>query len=127
MILMEGLFFIVPILLVLKPATTPLAVFSLLRLIWGPLIHMNIDLRWPKPFSYILSSPFTHRWHHSKENERCNYAGIFILWDVIYGTFYSPEYRCKETGFTDEQEYPRHILTRLIYPLNKLFKKTNTE
>jgi len=123
-IMIEGMVFILPIIVILDPNPAALVAFGSIRLIWGPLIHMNVNLHWFFPLSHILSSPFTHRWHHSKAHERCNYAGVFILLDVIFGTFYAPEHKCEETGFENEENYPmRSIFTSLIYPLNKLFKK----
>lgn len=44
------------------------------------------------PLEYILNTPSHHRVHHGR-NPYCidkNYAGVFIIWDRIFGTF-APE------------------------------------
>ncbi|CAF0733519.1 unnamed protein product [Rotaria sordida] len=41
------------------------------------------------PFEYILNTPSHHRVHHGR-NPYCidkNYAGVFIIWDRLFGTF----------------------------------------
>ena len=40
-------------------------------------------------FEYIFNTPSHHRAHHGKNKEYIdkNYAGIFIIWDRIFGTF----------------------------------------
>ncbi|CAF3091976.1 unnamed protein product [Rotaria socialis] len=41
------------------------------------------------PFEYILNTPSHHRVHHGR-NPYCidkNYAGVFIVWDRLFGTF----------------------------------------
>jgi sterol desaturase/sphingolipid hydroxylase (fatty acid hydroxylase superfamily) len=118
-ILIEGLVIILPIMMILSPSTEPMIIYGSIGTFWGPMIHMNCNIKWIYPLNYILSSPFTHRWHHSKENERCNYAGIFILYDVIFKTFYNPVAMCKETGFLDEENYPKNPLRSLFYPFIK--------
>jgi len=44
------------------------------------------------PFDYIMNVPGHHQIHHGR-NSSCidkNYAGVFIIWDRIYGTFADP-------------------------------------
>lgn len=39
--------------------------------------------------SYVLNCPQHHRLHHAKNKvyHDCNYGGIFIIWDKLFGTF----------------------------------------
>eukprot|EP00755_Sulcionema_specki_P028150 Sspe_Gene.89288::Locus_61076_Transcript_1_1_Confidence_1.000_Length_1490::g.89288::m.89288/K15537/AGMO; alkylglycerol monooxygenase len=41
------------------------------------------------PLEYVLNTPSHHRMHHRPPGN-CNYAGVLILWDRLFGTF-APE------------------------------------
>ena len=43
----------------------------------------------PKPIEYIFNTPSHHRVHHGVNNPYLdrNYAGIFMIWDRMFGTF----------------------------------------
>merc|ERR1712107_332507 len=57
----------------------------------GLLSHSNIDTHCGV-LSYIFNTPENHRWHHSPsvEESNSNYSELFTLWDIVFGTFYSP-------------------------------------
>lgn len=38
------------------------------------------------PLEYILNTPFHHRMHHRPPGN-CNYAGVLIIWDRLFGTY----------------------------------------
>ena len=38
------------------------------------------------PLEYVLNTPSHHRVHHRPGGE-CNYAGVLIIWDRLFGTF----------------------------------------
>ena len=107
---------IIIILTILSANHLSVAIVGFIRMLWGPFIHMNSNVKWIYPFSHIFTSPFTHRWHHSIQNERCNYSNFFIFFDVILGTFYNPDHYCKETGFKDEEIYPQLPSLSIIHP-----------
>lgn len=50
------------------------------------------------PLEWVLNTPSHHRVHHARQGKYldCNYAGVFIIWDRLFGTF------------TEEQEEPRY-------------------
>ena len=52
-------------------------------------IHTDVVGRLPLGLEYIFNSPMAHRMHHRPPGN-CNYAGMFIFWDRIFGT-YTPE------------------------------------
>lgn len=121
-ILFESYLLIIPTLILLNPKMEALGAYGAIGLLWGPLIHLNVGWKWPFPFSHILSSPHTHRWHHArKKGVYCNYAGIFIFYDVLFGTFYSPEESCKEIGFEGDETYIKTPLPMLVYPFQKIY------
>lgn len=49
-------------------------------------IHTDVVNRVPLGLEYILNTPMAHRLHHRPPGNR-NYAGMFIIWDRIFGTY----------------------------------------
>ncbi len=62
---------------------------SLLYQYW---VHTEVIHRMPSWFEYLFSTPSQHRVHHARNPRYLdkNYAGIFMLWDRMFGT-YEPE------------------------------------
>jgi len=61
--------------------------------ILGVLGHSNVDVALASPVHRILMTPHVHRLHHSNERAVCdtNFANVFPLWDVLFGTFSHPD------------------------------------
>ena len=52
-------------------------------------IHTEMVGRLPRPIEAVMNTPSHHRAHHGR-NPRyldTNYAGVFIVWDRLFGTF----------------------------------------
>ncbi len=49
-------------------------------------IHTDLIDRLPLGLEYVFNSPMAHRMHHRPPGN-CNYAGMFILWDRMFGTY----------------------------------------
>jgi sterol desaturase/sphingolipid hydroxylase (fatty acid hydroxylase superfamily) len=73
----------------------PPAQFILVIMLMGvfeSLTHANLKLRFPGPLEWLLVSPRYHRLHHaigqenSTKHEVRNYAALFPVWDLIFGT-----------------------------------------
>ncbi|WP_419808926.1 sterol desaturase family protein [Sphingomonas sp.] len=63
-----------------------------LNLIYQFWIHTEAVGRLPRPIEAVMNTPSHHRVHHAT-NARyldTNYAGVFIVWDKLFGTF-TPE------------------------------------
>ncbi len=60
-----------------------------LNLIYQFWIHTKVVKKMPAWFEYIFNTPSHHRAHHGVNDEYLdkNYAGIFIFWDRIFGSF----------------------------------------
>jgi sterol desaturase/sphingolipid hydroxylase (fatty acid hydroxylase superfamily) len=74
---------------------------------WGFFIHSNLRVGFG-PLQYLLVSPQSHRVHHSDQPQHLdkNFAAIFPIWDLIFGTFYRvtrDEY--PTTGLNDHADY----------------------
>lgn len=60
-----------------------------LNLIYQFWIHTEAISKMPKWFESVMNTPSHHRVHHGR-NPRyldSNYAGVFIIWDKMFGTF----------------------------------------
>ena len=60
-----------------------------LNLIYQFWIHTEAIGRLPRWVEAVMNTPSHHRAHHGR-NPRyldCNYAGVFIVWDRLFGTF----------------------------------------
>lgn len=88
-----------------------------IRHFYGYFIHSNIGWRYG-PLKYVFVSPFLHRWHHATDiaARDKNFATIFSLFDVLFGTFYCPQKRATSLG-VDDPKYPVGFLGQLAYPL----------
>ncbi|TGY87663.1 sterol desaturase family protein [Marinicauda algicola] len=59
-----------------------------LNLIYQFWIHTEAIGKLPRPVEWLMNTPSNHRVHHAR-NPRyidANYAGVFMLWDRIFGT-----------------------------------------
>lgn len=55
--------------------------------------HSHVWLRWPGVWSVIFPSPAHHHVHHSCHPDHLdkNFAFMFPIWDVIFGTYHMPD------------------------------------
>ncbi len=60
-----------------------------INLIYQFWIHTKVVKKMPAWFEFVFNSPSHHRVHHGVNDEYLdkNYAGIFIVWDRLFGTF----------------------------------------
>jgi len=60
-----------------------------LNLIYQFWIHTEVIKRLPVWFEAVMNTPSHHRVHHATNPVYLdrNYAGVFIVWDKIFGTF----------------------------------------
>jgi sterol desaturase/sphingolipid hydroxylase (fatty acid hydroxylase superfamily) len=74
-----------------------------LNLVYQFFIHTErIDRMW-RPVEFVMNTPSHHRVHHGSQKQYLdrNYAGIFILWDRLLGTF-EPEVERVRYGLTKD-------------------------
>ena len=64
----------------------------------------------------------THRWHHAEETAAtpCNFAGVFPVWDLLFGTFYLPAQHPRTCGPGDTP-VPSGLLRQLVFPFKAVF------
>lgn len=86
-----------------------------LNLIYQFWIHTKTIKKLPAFLEYFLNTPSHHRVHHGINDEYLdrNYAGIFIIWDKLFGTF------------VEETETPRYGIIKPIQSYNWLWINTH--
>jgi sterol desaturase/sphingolipid hydroxylase (fatty acid hydroxylase superfamily) len=87
-VLTPGLLFKVPLLLIGFPLAMILFVGGL-NLVYQFWIHTEAVQRMPRLFEMLFNTPSHHRVHHATNAAYLdsNYAGVFIVWDRIFGSF----------------------------------------
>jgi len=81
------------------------------------LVHANVPWSYGA-FRYVIASPAFHRWHHAMDKEAWgkNYAGLFPLYDVVFGTFYMPRgQQPTEFGIYGET-MTENFIGQMLYP-----------
>ena len=64
-----------------------------------------------------------HRWHQhlaGGAGGNANFAPVFSLWDVLFGTFYMPEGIVPAHYGVEDPAFPQGFLGQLIYPFRHL-------
>ncbi|WP_294260641.1 sterol desaturase family protein [uncultured Sphingomonas sp.] len=107
-----GFLFRLPLFLVGFP---PAMIFFVagLNLVYQFWIHTETVGRMPRWFEAVMNTPSHHRVHHGANPRYLdrNYAGVFIVWDRLFGTF-EPE---------DEGEHVRYGLVHDLGSFNVLW------
>jgi sterol desaturase/sphingolipid hydroxylase (fatty acid hydroxylase superfamily) len=82
-----------------------------LNLIYQFWIHTKTINKLPKWIEYVFNTPSHHRVHHGVNEQYLdkNYAGIFIFWDRLFGSF------------TEENEEVRYGIIKPIHSYNWLW------
>ncbi len=88
--------------------------------------HSHVWLRWPGRLSMLFGSPAHHQIHHSASPDHLqkNFAFMFPVWDVLFGTFHLPERGeglMIGLGNAEEADY-RTCLGLYFLPLRKAFR-----
>ena len=86
-------------------------------------IHANVDWDFG-PLRYVIATPVFHRWHHSKDRDAWdkNFAGLFVFWDILFGTCYMPKGRVPE-NFGIPEQFPKDFIGQLIHPFVRAFRR----
>jgi sterol desaturase/sphingolipid hydroxylase (fatty acid hydroxylase superfamily) len=94
-----------------------LAYYFVFYSVSGLLQHCDCDIRlgW---LNYLVSGPEVHRWHHSRriEESNNNYAHSFVVWDLVFGTYFRPRGAAVDRLGLLAPDYPRRFLNQLGAP-----------
>lgn len=74
-------------------------------------IHTEHIDRMPKWFEAVMNTPSHHRVHHGRDPKYLdkNYAGVFIIWDRMFGSF------------KEEEERPNYGVTKPVNSWNPVY------
>jgi len=75
--------------------------------IYQTILHTEWIKKMPRPVEAVMNTPSHHRVHHGSNKKYLdkNYAGIFIIWDKMFGSF-----------ATEEEE----VVYGLVKPINSI-------
>lgn len=92
--------------------------------VWSVFTHANVT--WDLGvLRYIIVTPRFHRWHHTSEEAGLdkNFAGLFPIYDLVFGTWYMPEQVPTRFG-AGQTPVPDGFSQQLLYPFfRKRFAK----
>jgi len=102
-----------------------IAVTNLVRTAYGYVVHADLPWTFGPIFGRLIVSPVLHRWHHVREGAGVdtNFAAIFAVWDVLFGTYYCPHRNLPPLGVADaalsegwlgQQLYPFAVWWRIL-------------
>jgi sterol desaturase/sphingolipid hydroxylase (fatty acid hydroxylase superfamily) len=102
------------------------AVYSLLTF-YNYISHLNVRLGFGR-WWWVINSPHYHRIHHSllPEHQGRNFAGLFPIFDVMFGSHYVPgPAEFPPTGLTSG-EIPSGVLEAMLWPLHDRMRTPRT-
>jgi sterol desaturase/sphingolipid hydroxylase (fatty acid hydroxylase superfamily) len=116
-----------PIGLALRVPVEILIVAAPLRSIIIALAHTNVRASYG-PISLLITGPQYHRIHHSNRPEHIdkNFAELFPLWDVIFGTAWRPKPHEFPTTGLMSGEVPAGFVDLLVWPVRHRFARSQT-
>jgi sterol desaturase/sphingolipid hydroxylase (fatty acid hydroxylase superfamily) len=105
---------------VLGFSTTVFNVYIIFIAIHAVLIHANTRINFGF-LKYIVTTPQYHHWHHCEDPKYYghNFASIFPLIDIIFGTYYLPGKEWPAGTGVHEAQYPKGFLKQAVYPFTK--------
>lgn len=108
---------VVPISLLVRIDATVLIICVVILRFMGQMTHANSKVSYGL-FRYVIAEPRFHRIHHSLEERHFdkNFAFMFPVWDVIFGTAYFPaQNEYPKTGLANQKE-PESVVGYVISP-----------
>jgi sterol desaturase/sphingolipid hydroxylase (fatty acid hydroxylase superfamily) len=81
---------------------------------------VNLTVR---PLAYVWTFPMYHRFHHTLAavGGNKNFAGLFPIFDRVFGTYYLPHEKPTELGL-DVNDCPKDMWGQMTHPFRKLVK-----
>jgi len=94
-------------------------IYGAFTAIHGWVQHSNVAYK-TGLFNVLLATSANHRWHHSTSMAEANhnYGLVVLLWDRLFGTFYSPKDQqfTGAVGIGDMPDFPRTYWGQFLTP-----------
>jgi sterol desaturase/sphingolipid hydroxylase (fatty acid hydroxylase superfamily) len=112
---------LLPMSLIIAVHAPEVIVYTLILQFMGQMTHANSKISYGL-LRYVFSEPRFHRIHHSLEQRHWgkNFAFMFPIWDLIFGTAYFPksdEY--PPTGLSNQRE-PGSVMEYIAAPFKRV-------
>ena len=85
--------------------------------LWGFFVHANIRWRFG-PLEWLVATPAFHFWHHTNDGPdyvNRNYAALFPMVDILFGSFYLPKDR-RSLRYGIDEPMPEGLAAQLLAP-----------
>lgn len=86
--------------------------------VFGPVAHANVSVRIPGFLHRVVLTPQVHRIHHARplRLSNSNYANVFPIWDVLFGTFEHPDAHPEFEYGVETSTQPDDVLGQMLAP-----------
>ncbi len=85
----------------------------------GLLLHAAVGWDFG-PLRLVIASPRFHRWHHARDVQGVNFAGLFPVWDLMFGTLYLPAHLQPACfGIAGARPLPPRLFAQLAWPFRR--------
>jgi sterol desaturase/sphingolipid hydroxylase (fatty acid hydroxylase superfamily) len=95
-----------------------ISILTVVPLVAFYVMFLHSNIRWDfGPLRWVLVSPAYHRWHHTSDCEGIdkNFAGIFPIWDLLFGTAFFPRRLPRRYGLKGKN-IPESFRAHLLFP-----------
>jgi len=94
---------------------------QIVRHYYGEFIHADVPWTFG-PLRWVFVSPAMHQWHHARDVEGAgsNFATVFSVFDLGFGTYYLPGPCNVPLGVTEDVGHG--VIRQLIYPFACWFR-----
>ncbi len=98
---------------------------SVWGLVFGNLIHANIDQKNPEWLHYIIPTVQLHEGHHAPDSMMYNLAGSLPLLDMLFGTYLHPrDMNVVRLGL--DEKLPETFTGQLVRPFQKILHRPSS-
>ena len=111
-------FIAIPMALLLKVDVPQLVLLSAFVGTWGHYIHSDTRIHLGA-FGSVFGDNANHRIHHSIKHFNKNFAAVFPIWDMLFGTYQKPERDKFPPVGLESVPPPRSVFDYLIMPLRR--------
>ncbi len=114
----------VMVILALGFSPIAIAAYAPFLTFYAIMLHANVGWSFGK-FGRIIASPVFHRWHHTAQHEGLNrnFAGLFSVFDVLFGTYFMPQGRLPESFGLAGNSVPEGFAGQMLFPFRKAWTK----